>query len=131
MSSDAENVAAALAQINRAWLAGQPREMEPLIHPNIVLVYPGFAGRSEGRPAMLAGFESFCGTAKTLLFNESGHKVDVVGDTAVASYLFDMVFEQNGTRTHSTGRDIWVLQRTGQQWQAVWRTMIDVRDEPA
>ena len=49
------------------WLAGRPQDMEPLIHPEIVFVFPGFEGRMTGWPAFLAGFEEFCRSSRDRL----------------------------------------------------------------
>jgi hypothetical protein len=55
--------------------------------------------------------------------------VQVIGDTAVVTYRFDMIYEREKKREHSTGRDLWVFAQHGDQWLAVWRTMLDVVDE--
>ena len=43
-----EAVSAAMQRINRAWLERRPNDLAPLLHPEITLVFPGFAGRAEG-----------------------------------------------------------------------------------
>ena len=57
-------VLAAMERINRAWLDGRPEDLLPLFHPDMTLVFPGFAGRAQGREAFVAGFADFCGDAK-------------------------------------------------------------------
>ena len=57
--------------------------------------------------------------------------MDVIGDTAVASFHFDMVYGQAEASTRATGRDLWIFTRTAGGWQAGWRTMLDIREEPA
>jgi len=131
MNVDSQDVRQTLRTINRAWLAGRPQEMEPLIHPDIVLVVPGFEGRITGWPAFLAGFEEFCGSSRIVSFDEGEYEVDQFVDTAVASFHFDMVYEREGTNTRATGRDLWIFTRIAGGWQAVWRTMLDLREEPA
>jgi hypothetical protein len=128
-----EDVAHALRRINRGWLEGRPREMSGLIHPEIAFIMPGFGGRTRGAEAFIAGFEDFCREAKTRSFEETDHQVDVIGETAVASYAFTMVYEREGSTYRATGRDLWVFGRPAGQdgWVAVWRTMLDLREEPA
>ena len=56
--------------------------------------------------------------------------VQVIGDTAVVTFRFEMMYErEKDKREHSTGRDLWIFARDGDQWLAVWRTMLDVVDE--
>jgi len=37
-----------------------------------------------------------------------------------------MVYERDGRRYRSRGRDFWVLQEEDGQWLAIWRTMLDM-----
>ena len=105
--------------------------MRPLLHPEIVMVFPGFGGRISGRDAFLDGFVDFCENAHLLSFQEDEHQVDRFGEAAIASFRFDMVYEREGARYRSTGRDLWAFSRHAGEWLACWRTMIDVREEPA
>ena len=93
---DSQNVRETLRTINRTWLEGRPQDMEPLIHPEIVFVIPGFQGRVTGWPPFLAGFEEFCQSSRIVSFDEGEIEVDQVGDTAVASFHFEMVYEHAG-----------------------------------
>jgi hypothetical protein len=127
---DVESVTAVLHRINQSWLAGRPEDLAPLIHPNIVMAFPGFGGRAEGRNTFVAGFADFCQHAKVHEYQEAGHQVDVVGDTAVATFTYAMVYERSGERYRVTGRDLWVFARQGGDWLAVWRTMLDLAEQP-
>ncbi len=124
-------VSEVLSRINRAWLEGRPNDMTPLIHPAMVMVYPGFAGRGQGRAAIVAGFVDFCANARVHSYQEGDAEVDVTGDTAVASNTFEMVYERSGERYHATGRDLWVFTRCDGEWLGAWRTMLDVVEKPA
>jgi uncharacterized protein (TIGR02246 family) len=126
-----EKVSAAMQRINRAWLDRRPDELVPLFHPDITLVFPGFAGRTEGRDAIVAGFVDFCDNATIHEYREADHQVDVVGDTAVVSFTFEMVYERAGQRSRGTGRDLWVFVRQVGEWVAIWRTMLDLAEQPA
>ena len=119
-----------LRRITQAWLEGRPGDLAQLFHPDIVMVLPGFAGRVQGRDQMVNGFVDFCTNAKVHAFDEREHQTDVIGHTAVASVAFTMVYERAGQRFRSTGRDVWVFTREGAEWLAIWRTMLDVTDEP-
>ena len=125
-----ETAAATMRRINRVWLNGEVEGLAPMLHPDVVMVFPGFTGRIQGREEFLAGFRDFCQNARIYEFHDHDHQVDVAGDTAVVSFRFDMVYERSGERYHSTGRDLWVFENQGSAWIAVWRTMLDVEEEP-
>ena len=101
-----------------------------MIHPDIVMIFPGFSGRIRGREAFLAGFLDFCQNAKIHEFREDDHQVDVAGDIAVVTFRWEMVYQRSGERFRSTGRDLWVFQNQSGAWIAVWRTMLDVQENP-
>ena len=128
--NDTDGAREHLRRINQAWLEGRPLDLGPLFHPDVVMVIPGFAGRAQGREVLVKGFVDFCSGARVESFEESDTQVDVVGRSAVASFAFSMVYEQGGARFRSTGRDLWIFEREGEEWLAVWRTMLDVTDEP-
>lgn len=119
-----------MERINEAWLRGRPDLLRELFHHGIVMVLPDFGGRVEGMEAVMAGFQEFCSTCKVHTVEITDKQIAVVDRTAVASFLFDMVYERGGGKYRSSGRDVWVLQSLGDRWRAVWRTMLDVRDAP-
>jgi hypothetical protein len=126
-----DQVSAAMRQINRVWLAGRVDDLVPLFHPEIVMVFPGFSGRVQGREGFLAGFSDFCQHARIHEFNETDHQVDVAGKTAVVSFRYEMVYERDAKRFRAVGRDLWVFEKQERDWIAVWRTMLEMEESPA
>jgi len=124
------NIEESLGRIREAWFSGQPENMKPLLDEKIVMVYPGFAGRSEGQEAFIAGYVDFCENALMTSFQERDLQIDVRGVTAVASYAFEMTYEREGNKYLSKGRDLWVFTRKHDGWVAVWRTILDLTEEP-
>ena len=124
------NIEESLRRINEAWLSGRPEKMKPLLDEKIVMIYPGFIGRSEGQEAFIAGYVDYCEQALMISYQESDLQIDVGGDTAVASYAFEMSYERKGDKYLSRGRDLWVFTRKQDEWVAVWRTMLDLTEEP-
>jgi uncharacterized protein (TIGR02246 family) len=129
--SSRTEVAAAIERINRTWLDRRPADLVPLFHPALTMVFPGFSGRAEGREANLAGFTDFCTHATVHEYRERDQQIDVIGDTAIVSFGFEIVYERGGKRSRATGRDLWVFARQERVWLAVWRTMFDLAEEPA
>ena len=129
--SIANGVREVLARITDAWRRGQPEAMEPLLHPNVVMVRPDFSGRLEGRDAFIASFRDFARKARVNEYLPGNIQVDGDSTTAVAQYPFEMVYERDGGRWRSTGWDIWAFSRDGDNWIAVWRTMQALAEQPA
>jgi ketosteroid isomerase-like protein len=121
----------AIQRINRTWLEGRPGDLAPLLHPSVIMVLPGFSGRIAGRDAFVAGFVDFCNSAELHEYGESELEVDITGDTAVASFAFDMVYKRSGTSYRATGRDVWVFARQEDSWLATWRAMLELAERPA
>ena len=130
MTDDPEgrSVASAMHAINQAWLGGRVDDLAPALHPEIVMALPGFSGQVRGRETLLAGFRDFVQNASIETFRELDQQIDVVGGTAVLSFAYEMVYTRAGARYRATGRDIWVFQREGIRWIAVWRTMLDLNE---
>jgi ketosteroid isomerase-like protein len=126
-----EHVSAVMRQINQAWIAGRVDDLAPFLHPKIVMVVPGFSGRIQGRESFLAGFRDFSQNSRILEFNEIDQQVDVVGETAVVSFRYEMVYEQNAKSSRAVGRDVWVFEKQESAWLAVWRTMLETEERPA
>jgi uncharacterized protein (TIGR02246 family) len=124
-------VSAAMQRINQTWLDGRPDDLLTLLHPDMTLVFPGFIGRVQGREAIVAGFADFCGNATVHEYREADHQADVVGEAAVVSFTYEMVYERSGQRSRATGRDMWVFVRQDGEWLAIWRTMLDLAEPPA
>ena len=121
----------AMREINRAWIAGAVEKLGPRVHPEIVMAFPGFSGSAAGREAFLAGFRDFVESARIAEFRERDLHADVVGDTAVATFRYEMTYERGGQRYRAAGRDLWVFRIENEAWIAVWRAMLEMQEDPA
>ena len=119
-----------LTQINQTFREGGWRELGHYVADDIVMVLPGFQGRVEGKEASLAGFKDMAENAKVHQFRETDLHIDAFDDTAVASFVYEIVYARKGRSYRGSGRDLWVFQRRGDEWAAVWRTMLEVEEEP-
>lgn len=48
---------------------------------------------------------------------------------AEASYDYGMCYVRGGRDDRAEGRDLWVLEKEGGEWRAVWRTMLELREQ--
>jgi len=124
-----ETIEEVVSRMTRAWLDEVPEDLEAVLHPDVVMVFPGFGGRTRGAAAMLAGFEEFWTTAEVLEHEQFDLTHDVAGDTATVSYRYRMLYSRAGSRYRATGRDLWVFGRRAGEWRATWRTMLDLHEE--
>jgi hypothetical protein len=121
----------ALQRINHIWLDGQVEALAALVDANIVMVLPDFSGRVQGRDEFLAGFQDFCANAQVHEFHDHGYDTDVIGDTAIITFQYEMIYERSGERYRATGRDLWVFRYGDTGWIAIWRAMLDSHEQPA
>lgn len=119
-----DTVAAAVRAINAAWTARSPEAMRDVLASDVVFVQPGFNARIEGREAAIESYRDFASTAVVHAYAESELTIDVSGHTATASYRWEIDYETGGTRFVDTGHDLFVFDRVGTRWLAVWRLLI-------
>ena len=124
-------VANAMRAINDAWLSGRVDDIASAVHPEIVMVFPGFSGEMRGRAHFLDGYRDFVANAKVHHYREQNHHIDVVSRTAVLTCTYEMLYERAAQRYSVTGRELWVFEREGSAWIAVWRTMLELAETPA
>lgn len=117
-------IRAVLAALAKAWRTGRTQDIHALLHPSVVFVRPGFSGRAEGPAACIATYDEFLAAALVLRYEESEPTVDVVGDTAVASFRWEMAWEMGGQRSEDAGHDLYVLVRAEGRWLIAWRTLV-------
>jgi hypothetical protein len=125
-----DEVATAMRAIDQAWLGGRVDEIGPAVHPEIVMALPGFSGEVRGRERFVGGFRDFVQNATVEDYRPQDQQIAVVGNTAVVTFTYQMLYARAGARYRVTGRDLWVFQKQGPQWIAVWRTMMDLSEAP-
>lgn len=113
-----------LRRINASWLAGDFTALAAAFHPAMVMALPGFAARVEGRERLVGSFRDFMQQATVHSFAATEPEVEVWGDTAVATFRFDIDYEIGGERSRDTGGEAMVFLREEGRWRAVWRTQI-------
>ncbi len=124
----AAEIWAAIQASNRKWADDDdPEAACDLYHDEVVLAGPSGEPAHHGRPAMVRSYIEFCGNAETISFRETEHEIDVFGDTAVATYGFEVSYELGG-RHDEIGRELLVFKREGERWRAVWRMPVSQRE---
>jgi ketosteroid isomerase-like protein len=120
----AEEIWNAIKESNRAWLEGNPRDVEPLFSEDVVMVAPKLAARIVGRQEMVQSYVEYVRAVRTHMFEEHEHFVDVNGETAVATYHFTVRYELDGRTFDDSGQEILVFARRDGRWRGIWRTQV-------
>lgn len=123
-TSDIGEIWQLIQRMNDAWAKEGPENLAHYFHEDIVMVHPDFTKRTEGKAACVASYEDFRKQAAILDFKVSNPGIDVFGDTAIATYSYEIAYEMGGERFNDTGRDVFMFIRENGRWLAVWRTMI-------
>ena len=123
---DTEEIWELVQRMNDAWAKpGGPEDLASFFREDIVMVHPDFTQRTEGRDACVSSYEDFCKQAAIRDFKISNPGINVFGNTAIATYSYEITYEMGGELFNDTGRDIFVFVREkNDRWLAVWRTMI-------
>jgi peptidase E len=115
---------AVVTAINEAWTTGRTGDLATLLHDDMAIVGPDLQRLAVGREACIRSYEEFAARATIVDFAETDRDEHLVGDTAVVSYGYVLVYDQGGEQCADTGRDVFVLGRTPAGWQAIWRVLL-------
>ena len=128
VKNQSEAVRAVLQRINNAWLTQEPDNiadaMAPCFHEQVVFVGPGFAPIVQGKQASLQSYVDFRLQAAIHSCTIEEPIIQVVADTAVVTSKWRIAYSLNENRYEEAGQDAYVLARTSDQWQVVWRAML-------
>ena len=80
-----------------------------------------------GKGACAKSYEDFLNQARIQNCKLAEPQIDVAGDTAVASYAWEMTYELNGTSYNETGQDLFVFTRQNGDWLALSRALLPSR----
>lgn len=126
--NDRDAVLEALRGITASWRSRRFEDLESYLRPDVIYIAPGFAARLDGRDACIASYRDFLDAATVHEYIESDAVVDLFGDSAVATYRYDIDYSLGGDRYRESGRDVFVFTRVEKGWRAAWRILVP---EPA
>jgi|SRR5436190_4834569 len=122
-----EEIRLLLKRINDAWLQGRPEAivatLNDCFHDGIVIKGPSFQTLGRGKEACVQSYVDFVRQAVIKKCELSDPVIDQSGDTAIATYAWEMTYELEGREYHESGHDLFVLARVEGRWQAIWRAM--------
>ena len=108
-----------LRELNDCWTKSDGKDLVHYFHEKMVAVTPTDRLRREGRAACVAGWVGFAHYTKIHHWREIDPKIEIFGDTAIASYYFDMAFDVGGQTIRMGGRDLFTFVKENGKWWAV------------
>ena len=122
-TKDQQEIWQIIQAINDAWLKGQAEDLIDYFHDDMVIVTPDGKEQGRGKVVCVESYKGFSSMAIIKDFTNRDTAVEVYGNTAIASYTFEMTYEMNNQSFNDIGRDIYVLNRKAGKWLTVWRTI--------
>ena len=115
-----KEIDAIIKKINLSWVKGHPENL----HENMMIVSPELKVMGKGKEACIKSYSDFISQATVTEYSEAEPEIYVFGNTAIASYKYDIAWETNGQSFKESGRDLFVFTHADGKWLAVWRKLI-------
>lgn len=116
-------------KLNKEWLNNKTEELAYYFHKDMVIAGPDLHELAHNRAECIKSYKDFIDKAVIKDFKELEPDVSVFAYTAIVRYKFVISYEMNGKSYKEAGRDLFVLIKEEERWQAVWRTMIPVKKD--
>lgn len=113
-------------KLNKEWLNNKTEELAYYFHKDMVITGPNLHELAHNRAECIKSYKDFVSNAVIHGYKEYEPDVSVFAYTAIVKYKFDITYEMNGKTYVETGRDLFVMIKEEERWQAVWRTMIPI-----
>lgn len=110
--------------INRVWLQGDPQDLRQFFHPDVVVQPPGESPRAYGIEACVSSYAEFRSQARIQRFTPGDAEIDVFGDTAVATYRYEIAYILADEAFDETAGELLVLMHGDDGWRIIWRTLL-------
>jgi hypothetical protein len=119
-------VSIALRRLSESWRNRRYDELRDCFHDSAVMVPPGLSGRVVGGDAVVESYREFMDRSTLDSYSESAATIEVIENTAIAHYRWEMVWTSGGKQDRASGNDLFIFSRQprSDRWKAVWRTML-------
>lgn len=122
-----------LRTINDSWLTKKPDEISRTLancfHKDMVIKGCDLKTLATGREACVRSYVDFIKQAKVSAFSQDEPDIQIFGDTAIATYGWNITYTLDGKEYTEPGHDLFVFNRTNGKWLAVWRAMLTESQE--
>jgi len=128
-ADDQVRIRAVIKTITDAWLKGSPDDFPAAVadcfHDNVVFRGANFQVVAHGVPAAIASFQDFMRSATIARCRVGKPEIDLAGDTAIATFQWEMAYRFGDADNEESGFEIDVLTRSDDhRWRVRWRTLV-------
>ena len=113
-------------KLNKEWLNNKTEELAYYFHKDMVIAGPDLHPLCNNRAECIKSYKDFVDQSVIHEYKESEPDVNVFAYTAIVSYKFDITYKMKGKTYKESGKDLFVLIKEEERWQAVWRTIIPI-----
>jgi len=96
MTDSVAEIHSVLAAINSAWLRSTPHPWPSIFIPISPWPSPDSKSRYAAARSCSNSFEEFCKNATVLEYQETNEHIDVIEDSGIATFCFNMTYERAG-----------------------------------
>lgn len=111
-------------KLNKEWLNNKTGELAYYFHKDMVIAGLDLHPLCNNRAECIKSYKDFVDKSVIHEYKESEPDVNVFAYTAIVSYKFDIDYDMKGKNYKESGRDLFVLIKEEERWQAVWRILI-------
>jgi hypothetical protein len=113
-----------IKQINLSWREGHSERLKEYFHERMMIVSSDLKILGEGSEACIRSYSDFTKQVTLKKYSESEPEIHIWGNTAIASYKYDVAWEMNGKSFDESGKDLFVFTYENGKWLAVWRKLV-------
>ena len=117
-----------LIRINQAWQHLRGEAMTSTLNEcfaeDVTMRGPNFVFLSKGRQFAVQSYKDFVAQAEIKTFETEVPSVDISGDSAIATYAWQMTYSLAGQEYTEQGHDLFVFSRRSGHWLVIWRTLL-------
>jgi hypothetical protein len=115
-----------LRTLTISWRTGDWAALEPIFHERMVIGAPGQTMTLiEGREACIETYRDFGERVVIETYSEDTAWIGVWGETAVASYAWDMTWTDDEGFHAANGQDVLTLAKERGGWRVVGRMLLE------
>ena len=127
-SPETEQIRRLVNRVNDAWLKGSGEQIAATLDncfaDEVVFCGPECRVIGRGKEACVKSYVDFASQAVVKHCTLSEPVIHRVGETAIASYSWDITYMLNAQEYSETGHDLFVLNRSHGEWRVAWRMIL-------
>ena len=109
-------IAKIINAINKAWLNNKTEYLKDFFHEKMTITDSNFNKLASNKKECIASYESFIKQAKVLSYTEHDINIEIIGNTAIVNYVFDISWEVKDNISSEKGRDVFVFEFINGKW---------------